>query len=761
MSKSQGLTLALAGCGLWLAGATAQPQVYSFLTIAGDASIGSADGTNNNARFNFPTGIAADGMGNLFIADSLNNTVRMLTPDGTNWVCRTIAGLAGSPGSFDGTNSSARFSYPKSITTDGTGNVFVTDAGNDSVRMLAKSGTNWVSATIAGITSIVAPDSDGNLFVAGSSAIQKLTRAGTNWISSTIAGLAGSPAPQGHFVDGTNSDARFGWLSGMVVSSGGTLFVADGVPVTDWVNFGIRMVTPVGTNWVTRTLVQTAAGPLGVAVDASNHLYVAASTGPVIAQVMAVGTNWVWSTIAGEWGLAGAADGTNAAARFYRPSAIAVNSAGNAYVADTGNNTIRKLAANGTNWVSSTIARLPPSSSSADGTNHAARFFAPHGVAAGSGGELYVADTGGHAIRKLERAGTNWVARTIAGLAGTPGSTDGTNSTALFSGPEGVATDGLGTVYVADTGNNTIRVLKASGGDWISSTIAGLAGTWNRQDGTNSDIRFSRPNAVTMDSSSNLYVAENEFQSVRKLTPVGTNWVSSTIADQTGPVSAPYPNGLAAASNGTLYMVDGRSTIDGLTPTGTDWAFGTLAGVRGIYGNIDGTNVDALFSSPSGIALDSGGRLYVTDARANTIRRLTPIGTNWVSSTIGGSADRNVGSADGTSVAARFNAPFGIAINGTGILYIADTGNNTIRMGLPLAAPAPVLRNVLQTNSSITFSWSSFIGLTYQPQYNSEVNSTNWTNLGNSVTATNETGSATDVLGAGRQRFYRVVLLPW
>jgi hypothetical protein len=349
----------------------------------------------------------------------------------------------------------------------------------------------------------------------------------------TIAGLATHSGS----ADGTNSDARFDSPNRVALDSGGNLYVGD------WGNHTIRKVTPVGTNWVV-------------------------------------------STIAGAAGVSGAADGTNNAAQFYNPAGVAVDTNGNLYVADTYNHTIRKVTPVGTNWVTTTIAGTATNSGSADGTNNAARFYRPYGVAVDTNGNLYVADTWNHIIRKVTPVGTNWVTTTIAGAAGFPGAADGTNSVAQFYLPAGVAVDGGGNVYVADAQNHTIRKVTPVGtnlsaaADWVTTTIAGSALTSGSADGTNSDALFRWPFGITADSIGNLYVADVDNDTIRKIVPVGTNWVVSTIA-----------------------------------------------GLAGNSGSADGTGSAARFYGPSGVAVDSDGNVYVADSYNRTIRQGVPWGT--------------------------------------------------------------------------------------------------------------------------------------
>jgi len=196
--------------------------------------------------------------------------------------------------------------------------------------------------------------------------------------------------------------------------------------------------------------------------------------------VTAAGTNWVVTTLAGLAGSSGSADGTGSAARFEDPGGMAVDSAGNVYVAETGKNTIRRVTPVGTNWVVTTLAGLAGSSGGADGTGSAARFVFPWGLAVDGAGNVYVADFGNCTVRKVTPAG---VVTTLAGLAGSSGTVDGTGSAARFSDPSGVAVDSAGNVYLTDTGNHTVRRVTPAG---VVTTLAGLAGKSGSADGTGS-----------------------------------------------------------------------------------------------------------------------------------------------------------------------------------------------------------------------------------------------------------------------------------
>jgi hypothetical protein len=241
---------------------------------------------------------------------------------------------------------------------------------------------------------------------------------------------------------------------------------------------------------------------------------------------------------------------------------LAVDKSGNIFVADSGNNTIRKITSTG---VVSTLAGLAGSYGSADGAGSNARFFNPGGVAVDSAGNVYVADRDNHTVRRITPAG---VVSTLAGLAGSRGNTDGVGYTARFDGPAGVAIDSTDNVFVADGNNNTIRKITPAG---IVSTFAGLAGSYGNADGARSTARFDGPEGLAIDSVDNVYVADSINDTIRKITPAG---LVSTFA--------------------------GRALIDG---------------------SADGSNSNARFFNPCGVAVDSAGNIYVADTLNHTVRK--------------------------------------------------------------------------------------------------------------------------------------------
>jgi sugar lactone lactonase YvrE len=337
-----------------LACAFAHAQPLTIRTFAGSTTPGSTNGPGPTARFNHPAGLATDLTGNIYVADTENSTIRKITPDGN---VSTLAGLAGNFGTNDAFGASARFYGPQAVAANPVGQLYVADTANHTIRKITSGGTVSTFAGVAGVS---------NSF------------------------------------DGAGANAQFYHPEGVATDPGENVYVAD-----TW-NHIIRKITPVGA-------VTTLAG------------------------------------LAGNFG---AADGTNSKARFNRPAGIAVDSATNLFIADSLNHTIRKITPSGT---VSTIAGWAGIWGSSDGTNNAARFYLPEGISIATNGDLFVTDSGNQTLRKISLIGTNWVVTTVAGLNGFAGTANGSGTNAQFYFPGAIGFDSAGFLYVADTGNNTIR----------------------------------------------------------------------------------------------------------------------------------------------------------------------------------------------------------------------------------------------------------------------------------------------------------------
>jgi hypothetical protein len=501
--------------------------------------------------------------------------------------------------------------------------------------------------------------------------------------------LAGGPGGPG-WQDGTGAAASFDEPYGVATDTAGNVYVAE------FANQIIRKITPAG---VVTTLAGMAkisgstdgtgaaarfSGPWGVATDSAGNVYVADAFNNTIRKIT---PNGVVSTFAGAQ-MSGSTDGTGAAARFNQPQGVATDSAGNVYVADTGNFTIRQITPAG---VVSTFAGTAGMLGSSDGTGAAARFRSVWGLATDSAGNVYVADTGNGTIRKITRAG---VVSTFAGTAGTYGSADGMGAAAQFSNMGGVATDAAANVYVADTYNHTIRKITPAG---VVTTLAGTAGMTGSSDGQGAAARFDEPIDVAADGAGDVYVADGSNNVVRKITPDGmVTALAGTAAvtgstDGTGAASSfDNPTGLTTDSVGNVYVADTfNDIIRKITPAGV---VTTLAGTAAISGSADGVGAAARFYVPSGVATDGAGDVYVADSGYMsflgcgncpvgnyTVRKITPSG---LVTTFAGTAGM-AGSADGTGAAARFSAARGVAADGAGNVYVADTENGTIRKITP------------------------------------------------------------------------------
>lgn len=558
---------------------------YYITTLAGQASKGGVDGPGKTALFNNPYCVIFDQAGDLLVADTYNHTIRRVTKDG---VATTLAGRSGVKGNADGTGAEARFAYPSGLALDSSGVIYVSDSQNSTIRRISTAG-----------------------------------------VVTTFAGTAGDPGSS----DGTGSDARFRTPFGIVMSTSGFLYVADSG------NNTVRKISPTG----------------------------------------------VVTTFAGLASQTGSSDGAGSDARFSNPNGLSIDAMGNLYVADAFNHTIRRITPD---RVVTTFAGSADSWGSSDGIGSDARFTIPFGISVDPTGNVYVSD-GNNTIRKITPAA---VVTTVAGVAGEGGWSNGPGNDARFHAPWSIAANGMGTIYVADSYNSTIRAISTTG---VVTTLAGIAESRGSDDGTGSGARFNRPTGVTVDDNGTIYVSDSSNNTIRKITPMGvvttlagtphtitrdpvTNEYRGNFADGRGTAARfNAPLGLTVDGNGNLYVADNLNhLIRRITPSG---AVTTLAGEAGVYGSNDGAGQEARFFQPADVVVDKAGTVYVADGRNYTIRRISPSG---VVTTLAGSA-LHQGSVDGVGSNARFNYPSGIALDSHGNVIVADTYNQTIRRITP------------------------------------------------------------------------------
>ncbi len=313
----------------------------------------------------------------------------------------------------------------------------------------------------------------------------------------------------------------------------------------------------------------------------------------------------------------------DSAPSFRAPAGVVVDASGNIYVTDYGNNLIRKITPTG--LVSTFAGSGNPGI--LDGTDSLASFNLPTGITIDKDGNLFVTDQGSDLIRKIT---PGQVVTTIAGVD-SAGSANGVGKQAAFFNPMGIVADASGNLYIADAGNNAIRLITAGG---TVSTIAHNDSTHN----ISTPTAFSNPTGVALDGSGNVYVANYLNSNILMVNPSG---VVSNYADtgrfqgnMNGPAPAAtffYPNSVAVDAQGNVFVADGVNNL--IREISTAGIVSTFAG-SGLPGAVDSTGTAASFNGPSGLAFDKFGNLYVADTNNNLIRKITPAG---VVTTVAGS----------------------------------------------------------------------------------------------------------------------------
>lgn len=780
-SLSRLLALMVASSAALLHAAADYSTPYSFTTFAGISSIGNRDGSGATARFYSPQDVATDSAGNAYIADEGNHTIRKITPAG---VVSTFAGTFGEAGSADGTGTAAKFDSPQGLAIDATGNLYVADTGNHTIRKITPAG---VVTTFAGLARVsgntnatggaarfnrprkLAVDTAGNIYVteAGNDGVRKITTAG---VVSTFASSSSTVSLR--FPEAEDIQARMPLSYGAITTdAAGNVYVSayltqsehsqmtdTGYYPTYYYYGAVYQITPAGAvtrlwepsawrtyfgqtdNGCVSALAFNTAGQLICAQGYRLQRYVPQSDGTA-----------TFVTLAGD-GTIGSADGAATSAKFGFPLALAYDRNSNLLIADTGNNIVRKLsAANDVTTVAGLA--LERATGTTDGAGDAARFVNPTGTVVDAAGNVYVADTPAHVIRKITPSGT---VTTLAGMPGRSGYDDGVGTAARFNGPRALALGPDGALYVTDTNNHTIRRV---GLDGTTTTFAGEATATGWYGGPRVTARFMFPYGLCFDSAGNLYVTS--AATVRKIAPDGQVTTLAGLNSETGYVDGTgvaarftVPYGITADSAGNLYVTEAPSSpgiarIRKVTPAGV---VTTLAGAE--QGYADGAPGTARFNIPLAITCDPNNNLFVADYANQVIRR---IAANGAVSTIAGLFDA-AGHADGVGRDARFFSPQGIAIDTTGALYVAS--GTTVHKGVLAAGPTITTQPTSQTvnagtNVTFTVAANGTPTPTYQWYFNGaaisgatgaslSLSSVSATNAGDyTVVVTNGAGSVT------------------
>jgi len=723
-------------------------------TVAGTGNTGfSGDGGSaTSASLNYPVGLAADSLGNVFVADSNNARVRKLDPTA---IINTVAGrgsfgLGGPLG--DGGPATNASVFPYGLAMDLAGNLLIADSGNNRVRKVIMSSPRLallaVSATNAGNYSVIVTSPYGSV---------------TSLVATVTVLL-----PPSLIVPPVNQSAGLGSNATFTVSAAGTAPL-----VYQWLVNGVAEPPQSSLAWNLTNVQWSDAGSYQVVVT-NNYGSVTSTVAtlnvgippailtPPLSQQVLAGSNTVFTvtvTGGGPFSYQWQSNGTNL------PPIITT------------------VAGNGTNGYAGD-----------GGPATSARLSNPYGVAVDGTGNIFIADYGNYRVRRVD---TNGIITTVAGTGVSGYTGNGGPATNATLGPvEALAVDPTGNVYIADY--TEVRKLGANG---VISDVAGDTFTGYSVDGgvaVNSALAYAT--GVAVDHQGNVYFDDYFSYRIRK---VGANGLLATVAgyNPTGGAVAGFAGdggkatnaslstteGVALDALGDLFIVDtGNNRVREVYTNGT---INTIIG--GGSGSTNGTpGTNFLLNAPDGLTLDPAGDVVVS---ANSrVWEMNPAG---VVTTLAGGGNAYPGEY-GPATSARL-APRGLAYDALGNLYVADQSNFRIRKvhlsGDPtLTLPNPTLPNAGTyrvvitspfgsiasgpatltvavppnfqtfniTNGQLTLTWNAVSNLTYQLQYSTNLTTPNWMNLGSLITATNPAATATDAISPAGQRFYRVQLVP-
>ena len=629
----------------------------TLVLVAGNSRAGfSGDGGPAiNAQLNTPEGLALDPAGNLYIADSLNNRVRMVNAQG---IISTFAGAGASspdsvPGSFNdgGPALQGLLKRPQGMAADSAGNIYIADTGDNLIREVT---TDGLIHSIAGdgypgylgedgpavsselhTPSDVAVDSSGNVWIADT--VNEYIReivASTGYIHHMVGnnGTA-NPGPGTEGYTGDDGSAQLATLYspvGVALDSKANLYIVEqGDSRIREVNNQTSTMTFPGTNLKVQSgWIETVAGtdsigfnatntvanttplnyPVGMTVDPSGNMFIGDALNLRLRKV----ANNAISTVAGNGLLSYGGDGSAAAAaQLNAPKGLVADSQGNLYISDTGNNSIRKVSANGT---ISTVAGSGVSGGAAAG-NGSNQFSAPEGMAADASGNVYIADSQNARVVKLSAGGG---LTTVAGN-GSPGygGDGGAATSAMLNTPSSVAVDSAGNIYIADFSNNRIRKVSASSGN--ISTIAGTGFSGYSGDGGLATLaQINQAQGVAVDNSGNVYIADTGNNAIRVINPLG---VIRTLVQITNPL------GITADGLGNLYVTDGGSQVYLVYPYSPAIVVGIGGNGSSGYTGDGGLGASAQLNGPWGVAVDPNGNIYVADTINNAVRKLVFAGS--------------------------------------------------------------------------------------------------------------------------------------
>ena len=615
-------------------------------TIAGNDSAGySGDGALAiNAKLNGPSGIALDSIGNLYIADQLNNCIRFVSA--SSGIIYTIAGN-GNPGSGGdgGPAVNGLLNNPTSIAINKVGNLFISDTYNNTIRKIDLH-TNIIY-TVAGSDSLqgfygdggladtaqfsnptgLTFDQSGNLYVADTYnyRIRKINV--TNGVISTV---AGNGSTDGYSGDGHPADsASLNLPQGLAVDFAGNTYIADTYnnrirKIAASTNIISTIAGNGTTGFIGDSIAATFAAlnfPTSVYLDTSNNLYIADTYNQRI-RVINQQTNYI-TTLAGNGSISYSGDGAMATfSNLWGPQGIASDTAGNLYISDTQNNRIRKI--NATSGIITTLAGNGLQGFSGNGTQAiAATLNNPNGIAVDQRGNVYFCDQNNHCIREVVDSSASIITIAGTGVAGYTGDGD-TASLAQLNSPAGIAIDASGNLFIADEGNSCIRKITFSPySPPIISTVAGTGAAGYAGNGSLATLsQLYSPTGVAVDNSGNLYIADQGNSSIRVVS--GATGSITSIDSLAIAANNWSPTGIFVSANGTIYFSSdfNSNSVTAIAGdlTSTSVLIGT--GTAGFSGD-GGLPSMAQLNNPNGLTFDKWGNFYVADAGNNRIRKIT------------------------------------------------------------------------------------------------------------------------------------------
>jgi uncharacterized protein (TIGR03437 family) len=605
-------------------GAAESPQkTYRLETVAGTLHTGDG-GPATSALIGNIQGVAVDWAGNLYISDTDHHRVRKIDTSG---VITLVAGtgIAGFVGD-GGPATKASLNLPYGLAVDPAGNIYVADLGNNRVRRIAPDGT---ILTVAG-TGRDGSGGGGGLATAAELLAPRnvaLDAAGNLYISEFA----------GHRVRKVSPDGQISTVAG----TGTAGFAGDGGPAT---------AAQIGY-------------PAGLAVDGHGVLYIADSQNQRIRRILPSGT-------------IGTLLGDTPATALLTPTAIAVDASGTIYVADY-SNIVRAYTPAGA-WTN--FAGTGDQSFAGDGgPAAAAELAAAHDLAVDTSRRLYIADG-----MRIRRVGPGGIIQTVAGNAHLYALGDGGDATAApLVHPSAVALDHSGDLYLAEAGAERIRRVSASGqiATLAGTGVAGFAG----DSGLAINAQVNSPAGLTVDAFGNVLVADTNNHRVRQITPGGR--ISTLVGTGTtgigrdglsgGQTPLRAPQGVCADHTGVLYVVDtANHRVLRVTPGAASVVTAAGNGSAGDDGD-GGMASLAKLNRPSACAVDTAGNLFVADTLNHRIRQVTPSGAI---STVAGTGVEGFAGDGQRATAALLRQPAGVAVTDDGRIFIADTGNNRIRL---------------------------------------------------------------------------------